>query len=564
MSAARYGFRGSKEIKKYLVKPYQSPRSTFTEHTPKFLDSSFRPDEWVPPIIAGRISTINNLETPKLWPENAEYVTGSKLKKLPTSVQYKRETTVANEEPPDIPPTVAEFLDRCGDETKTLRDYSRMERENTFMSLPMTAQATFASGWNDRLAKSASGPLRVTMKMETPVFEAHTLTDATDVLRYSGPMAMIVHTQTTEELKFRLQLERTANCIPYELRWRHNIVEFRAIKNRLKREQSMTVAIRDIGSKLRRDAIAAGSPTTLRRAEFINAIAKITFCDGIITQRAAMLFSVFDHLKKNTIRFVDILASWAALDRANDPAIDKLSYLWSIHEMYGDDVPPIDMALEVLLSCCASSQEKKEVEKLFRKEFRPVCYELAVKSRPWTAKDSPTATATATMTMTNLYTATETDPHAGSVTFEDSPLRSARRKTKPFLSPMVPVEAMPSTIVVEKANTEAIALLRERLGPRKDQTLADLAPFNISDNYLNKHTFVVVLGSCSRLVELFDNQLSEKLAQCYGIDERRQPLSPSGAGKDYSWILKTIPGGEDSTAGLAAQSFFHTIGAKNS
>jgi hypothetical protein len=44
------------------------------------------------------------------------------------------------------------------------------------------------------------------MKREIPVYEAHTLMDPSDLLKYSGTTAMIVHTQTTDELKFRLRM----------------------------------------------------------------------------------------------------------------------------------------------------------------------------------------------------------------------------------------------------------------------------------------------------------------------------------------------------------------------
>lgn len=94
IAAARYGFRGSKNIQQYNTNPYEVPSKTRTEYTPKFLDNGDYINEWVPPIVAAAAQSVNGIETPKTWPENTEYVHGYPLKKLPKSWRYKRETTV--------------------------------------------------------------------------------------------------------------------------------------------------------------------------------------------------------------------------------------------------------------------------------------------------------------------------------------------------------------------------------------------------------------------------------------------------------------------------------------
>jgi hypothetical protein len=62
---------------------------------------------------------------------------------------------------------------------------------------------------------------------------AHTLMDPTDTMRYSGTTALIVHSQSTEDLKFKILMERMKSSIPYQLRWRQMIIQQRNIKNRL-------------------------------------------------------------------------------------------------------------------------------------------------------------------------------------------------------------------------------------------------------------------------------------------------------------------------------------------
>lgn len=73
MAASRYGFRGSKGIRQRHVEPYERPSNTRTEYTPSFLIApEDTADEWVPPILATTIQTVNGMESPKLWPENTD------------------------------------------------------------------------------------------------------------------------------------------------------------------------------------------------------------------------------------------------------------------------------------------------------------------------------------------------------------------------------------------------------------------------------------------------------------------------------------------------------------
>lgn len=66
---------------------------------------------------------------------------------------------------------------------------------------------SISSSWNEKVHKYANSTLKAKLdKLETPVYEAHTLLDPSDVMKYSGTTAMIVHTQSTDELKFRLRM----------------------------------------------------------------------------------------------------------------------------------------------------------------------------------------------------------------------------------------------------------------------------------------------------------------------------------------------------------------------
>ena len=232
-AASRYGFRGSKGIRQYETKPYQSQERTQTQHTPKFLDTKFQINEWVPPI------RVDEFTSPKVWPENATYATGVPLKRPPTSVSYNRETTVGNDGHREVPPSLSDYIERRTDVDRTLHDFAKMESSNLFLSAPMTAQLKFETMWNDKVARTASNRLRATLREESPFpYQATGLTDPTDKIKYSGVTAMVVHSQSAAELRFRLRLAASKSYTPYERRWKQVVSTFQAIKVRAPRHPS--------------------------------------------------------------------------------------------------------------------------------------------------------------------------------------------------------------------------------------------------------------------------------------------------------------------------------------
>jgi hypothetical protein len=127
--------------------------------------------------------------------------------------------------------------------------------------------------------------------------------------------------------------------------------------------------------------------------------------------------------------------------------------------------------------------------------------------------------------------------------------------------------------MIEKANAEALALMKDRQGSRKEQTIGDLAPFNLSDEFLNERNFVKVVSECPDILASFDDQLSARLIDCYGKDARRESkteeVEATSDQKDLAWILKSIAAGnsigggeesaEDDAAGSAVKSFFQIL-----
>ena len=479
MAASRYGFKGAQQIRQKHIEPYERPSATRTEHTPAWLETDEDlADEWVPPIVHTKFNTVNGMESPKLWPENTEYPSGYMHKRAPTSTRYRRETTVDNAERPRTSQAMSNILNRTA-ERSMLSDYTRMEKSRTFSSLPITAQDTFAANWADRVAKDANSTLRVTMNRETPAYEAHSLSDATDVMRYSGTTAMIVNSQSSEEVKFRSRLERSKQIVPYDLRWKKVITLFRAIKARLKREQSMSEVLRDIAIQLHMDATKLGASTVLKRVDFVGAIAKIPFFESFDMKLFSAVYGVFDPLKKNIVRYVELIKCLAVLDNFDNTNEEKLLALWDVNMEFGQDMSPFDIAMTCLTCICGCDADAAEVKELFKVQFRPACYKMSI-----------------------LEENTPTMPQEGEE------------------------EGLASTPIL-----------------KKNQVMSAMPAFNIIDNFLTRYTFVQVVRACPLMYALFDRLLDERLNQCFGssrqkIDAGKNDAGGAGDKTDFAWILK--------------------------
>jgi len=385
-AAARYGFRGSKEIRQFHTKPYEPADRTTTAHTPAFLKPEGKMvDEWVPPLFGRPRTTKTSGEmfmSPKMWPKTAEFVNGYPFKEDEvTAPQYVRETTAGSKRRPVPSEKMRKTMTRRKDEDEELLSMAHMETFNNLMSVPKTAQQTFRGDWNETLHHNATSMLKATMKRQPEPFEAHKLVDETDFMKYSGSTAFIVRSQSTDELKFRLRMERARETVPYTLRWRQVMAQFKLLKLRLKRDQNMTEAIKAIGQRLQVDAKKLGQPTVLPRMHFIKVMHQISFFEHVQPKQISLLYSVYDPLKKNTFRYVEFLVAFTLLDSEMDTAIQKLSKIWHLNETFGNDRSVMEMALTCLTSCCASDQDYNEMLQEYKNTFRSACYQNVILSK---------------------------------------------------------------------------------------------------------------------------------------------------------------------------------------
>jgi hypothetical protein len=617
-SSVRYGFRGSKNMLQYMTKPYELPSKTRNEHTPQFLkaDADFV-DEYVPPVLMTTANTINNMEAPRLWPENAEYVTGYPKKKLPTIWRYKRETTVDLPERPASPPDLSHIFSRMTLERQALLEKTNEERQQlahttlatTLGSGGYHAKASrlsavtaaeklphFQATWRETLERQGSASLRRTMKEDAAIvagiaperhYMPHHLLDPTDRIHYSGSTAVIVHSQSNDELAFRARMERvTERCTsPQFLQWSQIQATFDSMSRKLKRGQTMEQTIDKIAVVLLQVALHSGSETSIRRVDFVSHMSKLSLLgDDASAKTLSHLYSTFDPLHKNALRFVELLLRWKVLVSPELHLLEKWRLLWAWVMQYGADRSVIDRVMDVLTLCCGNNQDRDEVERLYHLEFKTRCLELAVLGKS-TVDDLHDSVLNAhnpnhsnmNTSRPNTSSAGETQNlnGTGELGTKSSPLR---RKTVRVIIPddadgggESPTTGGNTTRPLSGSNTNAAGSdVNQETG--KEQTNANSnssSAFHVAEHFLvNFHPppprsvqnqsssslrsgghgrplssvsnsagmkslatylpqtvaesgFMVTLRLCPQLLILLDRLLHDRLVQCYGKDERR-------------------------------------------
>lgn len=508
MAAGRYGYRGAQNIHQYSIEPYREPAKTRTKQTPDFLDNGDFIDEWVPPIVATVSQTVNGYESPKKWPVNTEFVTGYPHKQLPESSIYNRETTISSLYKPIPSDSLSKTMTGGISKDELLQAMSDQESCRTLKSLPIEAQQEFASTWENKVAKHANSSLRVAMNSEQKPHEKHTLMDPSDTMKYSGTTAMIVHTQTTDELKFRLRMQRSKNAAstPFHIRWNHICRIFQEITGRLKRKETMDYAIMNIGRELQTQAIKTGSETSINRVDFISTCGKNPHLKDASTKQLSILYSCFDPLKKNALRFVEFMATLKVLDNPSQDVLDKLRALWHVHHELGLDRNVFDICQDIMSTCCFSTEEVAAMELLFREEFRPACYKLALLYKEQKQRKASNSSVTSVESMENLNAATS-DAGSSSGPSDNGSPDSLKGKPAPELA-------------------------------TAKRSLSIVPQYNICESYLNVDTFIDVLQICPVLVSTFDEALSKRLIMVHGVDPRiKVELAENAMVQDFKWIF---------------------------
>ena len=401
-AASRYGYRGARNILRYNTAPCDPSFRTLSPHQLAFLKKKgVIANEFVPNMVASPIQTVNNLETPKLWPENTLYAFGSPLKTKPSSPSYRRETTVGD--PLPVPSrSLTRALNKYEEEINILDDYGKLESSRLLLSRPLTAKLEFETKWSDRVAKTANSTLRATMSREVPPCQKHGLMDSSDTINSSlgGSYSIIVHTQSAQEFQFRYQIKQNHSNTPYNKvwrslfprrkllfscvfkRWKQVYRTFALIKSILKRDQPFHIALEEMCRILKyqtQKVSATGS--MIRKADFLSAFQSSKMFEGLKDKQLSLLYSAFDHNRKNLVLYVSIIVPLAILDQAESKTpsqLQRIAFIWDLYSDNCADMPPIDRAFAVVTAACGDDVEFYAVKSLFRKDFELAAFHLGL------------------------------------------------------------------------------------------------------------------------------------------------------------------------------------------
>ena len=382
-AAARYGYRGAIGIQQYNTQTFEGPEHTRTSYTPKFLvENEIIVNEYAPSI---RMEPYNkgyhpNLVSPKLWPESTAFPTGYPKKEQASSVYYSRESTVsADSRPTTTGPALRVRLKRQQEE-QTLRALASLESSGNVLNRPVTAKMNMEKVWKNRIKHYGTASLHVSMTLQNAHErqDPHSLMDPTDEILYSGTSAYIVHSQSTDDLRFKQMMDKIYQSSNYPLRWRQISIQMQHLNKRKRRDQTISDLIMTIAVALRREAAAQGNETHINRLDFIKAMQKTTLYEQVPESQLSLLFSSFDNYKKNRIRYADMLAGMTILDRPQDSCIDKLCSVWGIYNKFGCDIPKLDMIETILKSCVNSDDDINSIDREFKNHFRSLCYKEAL------------------------------------------------------------------------------------------------------------------------------------------------------------------------------------------
>jgi hypothetical protein len=375
--------------------------------------------------------------------------------------------------------------------------------------------------------------------------------DPSDVLRYTGSTAMIIHTQSVDELKFRLRMNKTKSKVqtPFTLKWQHIIGHFDNFNHHLKKHQTMSDAIDKIASTLKQVAINNGSETSLNRLQFISTCSLISYFDGISEKQLSQLFSLFDPMKKNSIRFIEVLLPLIALDCPEAEPILKIQTLWRYINSYGLDRNIFDLCYDILTTCVGSIDDLTAIDKQFKEVFRPKAYDFAIQDRK--SKDEIISISNQIKQMTNIYetptvsrgTNYNSHNNSSNASVNGGGDRLGTAGTDIHSQPPLSPKSSSGGGGKHEHENPFLNGTGNSAGETSKKSSYFEHQYNICEHYLNEDTLALILKECPDLLQLFDNQLSAKLRLCYGKDDRyklEEENIPS-ENLDFTWIIKKAP-----------------------
>lgn len=555
-SAARYGYRGSKELRQYLTEPYMTPARTRTEYTPEFLNTEYLRNEWVPPITASPLTDGYQLTTPKLWPESTLCPTSaiggsrnealkpptSSIRKPATSSLYRNQTTSVHDEyEPHLYAKSFKKLElRMVEEEHQLVNLSHMEKSKKVLSRPQSQQIGFRSTWDSQLLKSASTTLKNTQMYPDPKLHSktrHSLNNTTDSLRYGSSSSLILQAQSSEMIKLKSKIESQNSLLPFSLRWKLINHLIRVLNTKFYKFKLLLKAVRDtITYQLKLASVYLNGFVSISRKLFIDVLRNTELFEAVSDSELSMLFSAFDPIQTGFIRLSEFLSQLLLL--VNSPteplnALTKIQMLWELYDLLRDDsVRPIDRCESIILSVVNTPLEYELLSSLFKAQFRPKCYTICTLSGP--IPEFPSDTLPQDSEDASVTTISQHSIDARAFNFG-----------QPSTAPPTPMKSYShrSSVSVDTNSTSTASfggafLLPESNNIRSGATgLSAAVPtqFNVTDKYLTLEVMTKVLLNCSDLLQEFENCMCARIRECSDSDSDPRGGEIAMASSDMSF-----------------------------
>ena len=211
---------------------------------------------------------------------NQRFKKGYPKKQQATSVYYTRESTANSATRPQLSRQLSTATMRRDEEDETLLEKVELEKSMSILSRTMSHQSIMKANWRERVEKiGTTEGIRVALTLFNDFFffllgtaalknvikfhekhehvEHNTLMDPTDRIKYSGSTAYIIHSQSKDDLQFKLMMEKIHSKIPYALRFRQLCVQLGTIKRKLRRDQTLRDGILMVANTLRKGALDA-------------------------------------------------------------------------------------------------------------------------------------------------------------------------------------------------------------------------------------------------------------------------------------------------------------------
>jgi hypothetical protein len=136
--------------------------------------------------------------------------------------------------------------------------------------------------------------------------------------------------------------------------------------------------VNELAVHLRKHALQSGTPTSLKRIEFVNALNKHPSFEKCDPRELSVLYGVFDPVKRNVVQFVEVLASFVVLLNEKDDSDTKLGQLWDLYDSYGNDKSQFEKAFACLVTVCSCDKEYQTTTEYFKSYLRPTCYRASI------------------------------------------------------------------------------------------------------------------------------------------------------------------------------------------